>query len=298
MPALVVHLAVVERLAQDGRGLPAELVRTLQEDLEYARLGAALPDLPFYEGLAGAVRQLRNATARPPPFARLFHAEQPVALGLKLAELVATGSLVGSHAGRAVVAGYFTHLVLDRRLHPLTELLAARLRGPGESARQAHQRVEAIQASLYLREAFGEDLLGKAPLAEKLRVLKRPGAPFFSGLGRGMYELIRTGCQEVWGVAPEKPTIDAWLRGLYFYVRLASSPLAAIAFPAVSTSLYRHTFDGPELDLVAEMEKALREARKVVSQLYQLIGRADFSPRAAGAFTAQFPEGAAGSLLA
>ena len=49
-------------------------------------------------------------------FSQLFHIRAPVLLGLKMAELVSLGALVGTDAGHAFVAGYFTHLVIDRAL--------------------------------------------------------------------------------------------------------------------------------------------------------------------------------------
>src|SRR5579863_7755468 len=106
MPSLVLHLAAVERLRVDARPWVPELSRALAEDLEYARFGAALSDLPVLSGLRGGLAPFRTFEA--PRFARLFHERNPIALGLRMAELVSYGALVGREPGLAFLSGYFT----------------------------------------------------------------------------------------------------------------------------------------------------------------------------------------------
>src|SRR4051812_23815936 len=127
MPALLLHLTVIERLAADSRLLPPPLARALDEDLEYARLGAALLDLPRFDGLLALAEGVRPRD-EPTRYAQLFHMRAPVAFGLKMAELVSLGALVGSEAGHAFVAGYFTHIALDRALQTLEDRLVERHR--------------------------------------------------------------------------------------------------------------------------------------------------------------------------
>src|SRR4051812_41599375 len=103
MPALLLHLTAVERLAAEASLLTPQMARALDEDLEYARLGAALPDLPRFSGMRGAIEPFSPAD-EPSRFAQLFHLRAPVLLGLKMAELVSMGALVGTDAGYAFVA--------------------------------------------------------------------------------------------------------------------------------------------------------------------------------------------------
>src|SRR4051812_19160156 len=112
MPALLLHLTAIERLAIEPGELPLPWARALTEDLPYARFGAALADLSrFQAGVGLGLFRL----APPGPFTEKVH-EAWLPFGLKLAELVATGALVGREAGRAVVAGYFTHACVDLSL--------------------------------------------------------------------------------------------------------------------------------------------------------------------------------------
>src|SRR5512140_3563948 len=159
MPSLLLHASAIEALAASSRSLPAPLGRALAEDLPYARFGALLPDLPWCGGLQGGLAStLRDRDV--PFFASAFHERAPVAMGLKMAELVDSGALVGREAGLDVVCGYFTHLCLDRALHPVVDRLVDEHRLRGETRLQAHRRIELAQGVCYLRDLHGRDLLG------------------------------------------------------------------------------------------------------------------------------------------
>ena len=107
MSALLTHLTAVERLAAHVNALPAEFAQALGEDLEYARFGAALPELPRFGGMIQGV-DTWLARGHRPHFTELMAARAPVHFGLKAAELVANGALIGVDAGLAWLAGYFT----------------------------------------------------------------------------------------------------------------------------------------------------------------------------------------------
>ncbi|MFL5321584.1 MAG: zinc dependent phospholipase C family protein [Myxococcaceae bacterium] len=289
MPALLLHLTAIERLAAEASLLPPQVARALDEDLEYARLGAALPDLPRFQGMKGAIEPFSPAEA-PSRFSQLFHIRAPVLLGLKMAELVSLGALVGTDAGHAFVAGYFTHLVIDRALQPIEERLIERHRSSDETPRQALARVEWTQALLYLREIHGQDLIGTSALRPKFQVLKRHGIPI-GGIGGGLYETVRLSCREVLGEAPLKSDVDQWLRGLYLYGRLLSSPLGkARALPAYSNLSTLELYRSSEIDIAQEITSALDSARQVLTRLSDFMERGSFTRRARARFLADVPE--------
>ncbi|MHB8875050.1 MAG: hypothetical protein ACYC8T_15300 [Myxococcaceae bacterium] len=290
MPSLLLHMAAVERLAADGISLPPEIARAMEEDVEYARLGAALADLPECSGLRAGLGPL-FPDQEPPKFARLFHGRAPVAMGLKMAELVANGALVGTEPGLAFVAGYFSHVCLDRRLNPLVERLVARHRRSGESERAARRRIDWTQALFYLRELHGKELLGTGALRGKFQVLKHPGLPT-RGIGRGLYEIIRLSSQESLDVAPKKSEVDSWIRGLYFQAVLLASPLGRLrALPSYTSLAYRELYQAADFDVAAEVDGALATTRAVLDRLSSMIRRGAFSPRARARFLDEFPEG-------
>ncbi|MBI3185032.1 MAG: hypothetical protein HYZ28_23070 [Myxococcales bacterium] len=291
MPALLLHLTAVERLSAEAEQLPKEISCALTEDIEYARLGAALSDLPEYGGLLSGWRE-------PPRFCRLFHARAPVGLGLKMAELVAMGALVGTEAGMAFVSGYFTHLCLDRQLNPLVERLAARQRRPRETLREAHRRIEWLQALFFLRELHGSDLMGTRLLRSKLQISKRRGFPT-QGIGRGLYELVRLSSREALREAPTKEEMDSWVRGLYLHGLFLSSPLGRLrGLPSHSGLSERELYRGPEVDFPAELKGALEVCKQVLGRLASFIRRGSFTRRTRERFLAELPEGSIDSCAA
>jgi len=288
VPALLLHLAAVEELAGAPDLLSPPLARALGEDLEYARLGTALLDLPRFEGIRGGLQLLLPRPA-PTGFAHLFHTRAPVAMGLKFAELVANGALVGREPGLAFACGYFCHLALDRALGPVATRLAQRHRGPRESLEEARRRVEWTQALFYLEHRHGRPPLGDAEIRGRFRLGKRrlPTA----GVGRGLYELIRLGAEEALQAAPEKRQVDAWVRGAFLHGLVLSTPLASGSKNLMTRLSRRELFLGEDVDVPALMNEALGSARKVLERLHAFISRGLFSRRARERFLLDFPEG-------
>ncbi len=289
MPSFLLHSSAVERLAETGANLPAPMARALSEDLEYARFGALLPDLPWLEGVRGGLSPFLEAQGAP-HFARLLHQKAPVAVGLKLAELVASGALVGRHAGLAVVCGYFTHLCLDRALHPVVDRLVQIHRRRDETEDQAHRRIEWAQALFYLREMHGRNLIGTSFVRSKLQ-LSKSRLPT-RGIGRGLYELVRLALQETLEEAPPKEQVDAWMRGAFVYGVLLSTQVGTRqATPAYSPLALRELYRGDDLDFPAEVERAVADARGVLTRVYRFMERGIFTSRSRERFFVDFPEG-------
>lgn len=288
MPSLLLHAAAIDRLAAQSDTLPRRMATAVVEDLEYARLGAFLPDLPLYGNLKAL--RLEPATDKASHFAHLFHHRAPVTLGLKLAELVAMGALVGTEAGHAFLCGYFTHLTVDRALSPREFELAERFRRPNHTVGATHDRIEWLQGLWYLQSLHGKDLAGDPLIRKKLRVHKR--AALARGLGRGFYELIRTAAVATFGEAPSKPEVDGWMRGLHLHALMLGSPVGRVrSLSNVSALERKELFKGPEIDWAADVERAVAEAQQVLARVHRYMQRGLFSPRARQRFLEGFPEG-------
>jgi len=296
MPSFLLHSSAVERLAETGANLPSPMARALAEDLEYARFGALVPDLPWFEGLRGALSVLMGEP-QAPYFARLLHEKAPVTVGLKLAELVSSGALVGRHAGLAVVCGYFTHLCLDRALHPLVDRLVEIHRRREETPEEAHRRVEWTQALFYVREMHGRDLVGTSFIRSKLQ-LSKSRLPT-RGIGRGLYELVRLSMQETLGEAPPKEQVDSWVRGAFLHAAMLSTRLGrSRATPVYSLLAMRELYRGEGLDFPAEVERAVSDTRVVLTQVFRFMERGSFTLRSRQRFFEEFPEGAVARFAA
>jgi hypothetical protein len=287
MPSLLLHLAILESLPRLP-SLPPHVASALEEDMPYARFGAAFPALG-----TGHVRRLMGTWRPPPPaegFGTRLHATSPVALGLKMAELVAMGALVGSEPGLALVAGYFSHLCLDRALHDTEVRLAEHHRQPGESLSQARARICWLQTLLFLRERDGDERVGRAQV-RRLFQLSKGGA--LRGVGGGILELVRLASRETLGAAPQRAEVDAWVRRLALAGWLLSGPVGrARRLPSASTLSERELYRGPQVDIPARVQEALEHTSQVLERVAGLMSRQRFTLRAQERFFSEFPEGA------
>ncbi len=271
MPATIVHLVGVERLALAPAGLPGPVAKAVMEDLEYARLGAALLDLPWYHRVGSELARMAFGYAAPiPPALELLHAA-PIQVGLRLGETVARGALVGTEAGLAFLAGYFLHLSLERSLAAPMRALLGEERPGDRAAVHTRRGVEWVQSLLWLRETLGYDPLGTPEIARRFRVVKRKGYPA-RGLGKGIYLLLRTAYEDVLDRAPPKAEVDAWVRGLWLHGRLLGSSLGrSLSLPETvpegTWALYR----SDERDIAGAIEEGIDQARVSISRLYELM---------------------------
>lgn len=287
MPALLLHLTAVDRLAAHASTLPPEFARAISEDLEYARFGAALPELPWFGGLALGI-QAWFGRSEPPHFSRLLKEKAPVAFGLKAAELVANGALVGTEAGLAFLAGYFTQLCVARALEPLADRLIVTHRQPRETETACRQRIEWIWSLFYLEELHGGSTVATNAIRARLQIRKASGP---RGIGRGMYELMRVSSHEALAESPSKAQVDGWVRGLYVFSLALSTPLGKLkALPGARLSV-RELYRAPGLDVWSAVEAGLARTRSALTVLGGMIRRGSFTARSRARFLEVLPEG-------
>ena len=287
MPAILTHLTAVERLAAHVNNLPAEFVRPLGEDLEYARFGAALPELPWFGGWALGLEAWLGR-GDPPHYAQMMTSKAPVAFGLKVAELVSTGALVGTDAGLAFVAGYFTQLCVSRALEPLMRVLLAANAHQGETPRRARSRMEWTQSLFLMQELHGSPLVGTPGVRSKLQIRKGYA---LKGIGRGLYELMRVASLDALGEAPTQWEVDGWVRGLSLFSLALGSPLGRLgALPSIHLK-NRSLYQGPDVDVFAAVDRGLEHTRQVLSLLGPMVLNHRFTTRARHKVLEICPEG-------
>ena len=287
MPALLLSLTAVDRLAAHANSLPPEFARAVTEDLEYARFGAALVELPWFGGLSLGV-QAWVGTSEPPHFTRLLRERSPVAFGLKAAELVANGALVGTEAGLAFVAGYFAQICVARALEPLLSKLVAQHCREEETEASCRQRIEWIWSLFYLEELHGHSSVGTAAIRDRLRVRKAGKA---RGIGRGMYELMRVSSLEALAEAPSKVIVDGWVRGLYLYSLALGSPLGRFKALPAERHVVQELYRSAGVDVFSAVELGLDRTRAAMTVLGGMIRRGSFSARSKSRFLEVLPEG-------
>lgn len=290
MSALLLHLTAVERLAAQVSSLPAEFSRALGEDLEYARFGAALPELPRFGAWQGGLDTWLSR-GKDPHFTSLLTERAPVAFGLKAAELVANGALVGVDAGLAWLAGYFTQLCVRRALEPVMQQLMAVERRKGETDAAVRGRIEWAQSLFFMQELHGSLLVGTPAIRSKLQIRK---ASTVKGVGRGFYELIRVSSLEAFGEAPLDREVDGWARGVYLFSLALGSPLGKLTARTGARMLYR----SQSLDVFATVDAGLDKTRELLQLLGSMIRRNSFGARSRQKFLLACPEGSANQTLA
>lgn len=293
MPAIFTHLTAVERLAAHVNTLPAEFTRALGEDLEYARFGAALSELPWFGRMSlGLDAWLGKGT--PPHFASLFSTRAPVAFGLKAAELVSNGALVGVEAGLAFLAGYVTQVAVARALEPLVQSLVVTHKRPGETPADARNRIEWTQSLALMQDLHGSPLVGTPAIRGKLQLRK---GSLFKGIGRGFYELIRVSSQEAFGEAPSKLDVDAWMRGAALYSIALGSPLGKLKVLSGQHLSARELYRSEGVDVFAAVDQGLDHAREVLTALGSMIRRNSFTARARSKLLELCPEGSPAEVM-
>jgi hypothetical protein len=293
MPALFTYVTAVERLAAHVNTLPADFTRALGEDLEYARFGAALCELPWFGGVAmGLDAWLGRGT--PPHWSRMLAEKAPVAFGLKAAELVSNGALVGVEAGLAFLAGYVTQLAVARALEPIVQSLVVTHRRHGETPAAARNRIEWTQSLFLMQDLHGSPLVGTPAVRSKLQLRKEST---FKGIGRGFYELVRVSSQEAFGEAPSKPAVDGWMRGIYLFSMAIGSPLGKLkALPGQHLS-QKELYRGPGVDVFHAVDQGLEHAREVLTVLGGMIRRNSFTARSRLKLLEICPEGSPAEVL-
>jgi hypothetical protein len=293
MPALLTYLTAVERLAALGNELPTEFVKALGEDLEYARFGAALVELPMFGELKVGVSSFFGRP-QAPHFTALFRDRAPVAFGIKAAELVANGALVGTEAGMAFVAGYFMQVNVARALEPIVQSLLVTHRRPRESVEAARARIEWSQSLHLMQDLHGSTLVGTPAVRTKLQIRKASGA--VRRVGRGLYELMRVSSQEAFGEAPSRLQVDAWVRGLFWFSAALGTPLGKLkSMPSVLGS--KEVYRSPGIDVFAAIDQGLDKTREVLKLLNGMIRRNSFGARSRYKLFEVCPEGAPAEVM-
>ena len=284
MSALLTHLTAVERLAARINDLPPGFAKALSEDLEYARFGAALPELPRFGGF-GRGLETWFSRGKDPHFTSLMTTKAPVHFGLKAAELVSNGALVGVNAGLAFLAGYFTRLCVAKSLDPLVEKLLLTRRKQGELVAMARARIEWSQSLFFMSDLHGSPLVGTPAVRAKLQL--RKASSTVKGIGRGLYELLRVSSLEALGEAPTNAEVDGWMRGIYAFSMVLGSPLGKLKVDLRDKFLYRA--DG--VDVFAAVDAGLATTREVLAVLASLIRRNSWTARSRARVLSLLPEG-------
>ncbi|MFH1808414.1 MAG: zinc dependent phospholipase C family protein [Pseudomonadota bacterium] len=269
MPQSLVHLSAIVELGGDSR-LPPQVREALQRCPELARLGAILPDLPFFSNIRRrALRQLLHLPQPGAAWATRMHQEPALELGVALLQ-PRSQSRLGPLSRLALAAGFFSHAALDTALHPLVYRLIAQEGVQGQQASQTlHLSIEKLHSLILHRERWAE-ARRELPVAELCDLRTEGQRP---GTGLHIAESLR----DMHGKAPLPADIVDWVEGFARYGRLVQQhPEWAEGGPVEIDRDRPRWFDGPQVELL--LERALSRALRWFSLLDQAFAPGDVLP--------------------
>lgn len=291
MPAEAVHLSALHDTIP---ALPAAWQRLAATGPTHkaARIGAIFVDMAYFESFATAVfNYLIKRPQQPSPWGERFHHRTPIRLGLTLAE---AGAALRRQPSRreegefllALGLGYFSHVAVDRALHPLVNTLAReRAQRLGRTLGEQHHEVEKFQSILFHEQRFGTDFMGRPLLGEyigmDLSLLHRPGP---------IAQAVQAALAETHGEAPGLERYRNWCRGYAHYVRLIASPLGRTIAPERDKRRERpRLFDAVNFN--ERFGAAVSASQRTVTTLCDYLDGGAFDEAARTAFYRLVPEG-------
>lgn len=222
MPTCMVHITFIEELGQENEVEPT-LRSFIRHHPEHARLGAVFPDLQYYEHFFSLF--LRYVLGFPLPFSPwsyLFHSRAPATLGRALIEVLRKEPVKEQLGAKlAFISGYFSHLALDRTLHPYVQSLVEYQGQNDAQAKALHSTCERYQSLFLHQEIYGVDITGTPICREKVRLLPLRQR----SLDGPLYVFLRKACLEAFAHSPRKRQFNNWIHGLHLYGQILSSSL-------------------------------------------------------------------------
>ncbi|MGN6108824.1 MAG: zinc dependent phospholipase C family protein, partial [Kofleriaceae bacterium] len=166
MPAEGIHLTAL-REAMIAPELAAPVRGRLIRRDDAARLGALLPDLPYFDSYALEVaRYVAGVPARPSRWGAAIHEGGAVAM---LGGLLDVARRERDETLSAIALGLASHCAIDRALHPLVNALARLHRG-GKNHDASHREVEKFQSICFHEQYLGRDTMGTPAITGNLTI--------------------------------------------------------------------------------------------------------------------------------
>jgi hypothetical protein len=225
MPALLMHIEGADRVRRDSM-LPAAFDRAAAGATWAYHLGAALVDLPLFEGFWLKVALF--FAHRPYPesrWAAALHAHGSASLAAALLRRAGEAGEERREVLLALVAGLLTHIAFDRSMHPPIEAAVNAHLCPDETSAQLHEALENYQSLRWHREHLGCDGLGTALLRDGVRVGPGPGAR----MPEWLRDAFAASLAETYGVGPSPRELSRWISGICGYRDLLGSPAALLS---------------------------------------------------------------------
>jgi hypothetical protein len=236
MPAEGIHLTAL-REAMASPALATSVRRRLVRRDDAARLGALVPDLPyFHRYVAEVFRYVAGVPARPSRWGALIHEGGAVAL---LDSLLSIARRERDDDLSAIALGLASHCAIDRALHPLINALA-RANPVGRNHDASHREVEKFQSICFHEQYRGHDMMGTPTITKYLTI------HLTSGLDERLSRWLREAWAEALGSSLGERELAGFIRGYRAHARLLGTRLGKrIAPPAAKDEARPRYLHGP-----------------------------------------------------
>ena len=288
MPAAAMHLTHAELLTQEG-ALPSPLREAMARELVYARLGAVLPDLPFYTNIVTMMLGYwLEMPAENCPFAQKMHRYHPDLFAWHFLTEARKERLLTRDQRLAIMGGFFSHFALDLELHPLVNWCARRdvIRYGGHESHH-HRLAEKYHSLFFHRELQGDDAIGvRRFFTEKTVIVEKP--PFFRlhhemPVARWATDLLSGFFQD----APGMRQFAAWIRSFRHFGFMVSLPWVHGNAQRLGTDANRERYYvNGEFDFHDHFKDGYDRSIKLLTLAYDAFEAGDESEEARNRFLA------------
>ena len=280
MPAEGIHLTALREATAAPR-LDTQVRRRLVRRNDAARLGALVPDLPYFHRYAvEVVRYLARLPAQPSPWGAAIHDGGAIAL---LGGLLAVARRERDELLGAIALGVASHCAIDRAMHPLVNALARR-HPDGRSHDAAHREVEKFQSICFHEQYLGRDTMGTSAITGYLTI------HLAGQLARQLEERLSRQLRAAWaalGGAPGAGELAGFARGYRHHAWLLGTPPGKrIAPPAAKEAARPRYLRGAWGTFEALLEDAIAASVPVINAAGAVLEADERDAEADAAFAA------------
>lgn len=290
MPSAALHLTHVQLLGRD-EATPRRLRQGISDEPAWARLGAVLPDLPFY----GNIVQMMlgywlERPARPSALAARMHRARPELLAWRFIRAAGENRRLTEPQRLAVVSGLLAHMALDMELHPLVNDCARQQqRALGGELTHHHRLVEKYHSLFFHQDRFGRDPLGRPGFFLRQSVIVRgtpltrldPGPAVFGWLAGLLAELYPE-------LAPTPRQVAGWVRAFRHFSLVVSGPWALRNTRRTGNSDNRQRYyHNAQFSFIDHWQRAYDRSLELLTLADRVLQQGDFSAASQSRFEGQ-----------
>ncbi|MFH1131626.1 MAG: zinc dependent phospholipase C family protein [Pseudomonadota bacterium] len=261
MPALLLHMTIAKGTSLD-KSAPVLVAEAAREAEGAFLLGSVLCDLAYHSRFW---RQCVKHVIRRPylesHWGDLMHKRGTGTLAYALLAESAKRKCGKKIRGELIslAAGYLSHHAVDGTVHPaIVREVEQRQKHSNLASIVLHSEIERYQSLFFHLDLLGYDIMGSSYPRDLVK--KMDGSGFFKPrLAGHLWQAFEAAMIETHGCAPSLSEMNDWLRGVFSYGYLVSSPVGRW-FEGLKGNIEevrRNRFLGPKVDMFTPLKQAM-----------------------------------------